>query len=307
MKDIADSRPHQRQDSMLLEEDLEHIDETLYEPMEEELVARTILSIYDQIPEGAEEYSYDKFTRQGSAKITPTGADDVPLVDNVKERVSQKVVSIENGFKIEKQELRAARDNGQDIDTDKAATARRIISEKENDLVFNGRSAIGVEGLVDADDIHTYTAPDGEGGDTEWEEKTGEEIVADIRNARAKINELDNFNADTLVVPGSQYEELEKPYNDYNAQTIMAYIDEQGWFDEIVASSYLEGENHDVGDDVGLVIDTDSDKIQIGLAIDMQREEPYRLPNGSYLVRVEERTCGTIIRRPKAICRIDGI
>ena len=307
MKDILGNRV-ERKDEMLLQRDLEAIDDVLYEPKEEELIVRTFLDVYDNIPEHAETYMYDKYERQGSAKRSATGADDVPYVDNDKERISQKVISIENAFKIEKQELRAARANGRNVDTEKAETARRYTAENENDLVFLGDSELGIPGLVNADGINTYDVPDDSDSDgTEWQYKTGKEMIADIREARAKVNANDGFMADTLILPSEQYEMLAKPYNDYNSNTILTYLQEQGWFDRILEISYLEDADPDGNNDVGLVLDTSSNNMELGLAIDMDRDEPYRLPNGAYQVRTEERTTGVIIRRPKAVCRFDLI
>lgn len=307
MKDILGNRV-ERKDEMLLERDLEEIDDVLYEPKEEELIVRTFLSTYTDIPEHAETYMYDRYERQGSAKRSAAGADDVPYVDNDKERISQKVISIENGFKIEKQELRAARANNRNVDTEKAETARRFVAENENDLVFLGDSNLNVPGLVNADGINTYDVPEDSDADgPAWEFKTGQEIIADIREARAKVNKEDGYSADTLILPSTQYEMLAKPYNDYNSETIMTYLMQQGWFDQILEISYLEGADPDGSNDCGLILDTASSNMQLGLSIDFQREEPYRLPNGSYQVRTEERTCGLILRRPKAVCRFDLI
>jgi len=307
MKDILGNQV-ERADEMLLQRDLEAIDDTLYEPKEEELIVRTFLDIYDGIPEHAEVYKYDQFTRKGKAKRSTTGADDVPFVDNDKTRAEQQVISIESGFMIERQELRAARANGRNVDTEKAETARRITAEDENDLVFLGDSDLGIEGLVNAAGINTYDVPtDSDSDGTEWTYKTGQEIINDIREARAKVNKQDGYEADTLVLPSEQYQELAKPYNDYNSETIMSYLMEQGWFNRILEISYLEEADPDGANDVGLVLDTTPSNMQLGLAIDFQRDEPYRHANGSYEVRTEERTCGLILRRPLAVCRFDLI
>jgi hypothetical protein len=307
MKDILGNRV-ERKDEMLLERDLEAIDDVLYEPKEEELIVRTFLSTYSDIPEHAETYLYDRYERQGSAKRSAAGADDVPYVDNDKERITQKVISIENGFKIEKQELRAARANNRSVDTEKAETARRFVAENENDLVFLGDADLGLEGFVNATGINTYDVPnDSDADGTAWEFKTGQEIIADIREARAKVNKEDGYSVDTLILPPTQYEALAKPYNDYNSETIMTYLMQQKWFDQILEISYLEGADPDGANDSGLILDTSPSNMQLGLSIDFQREEPYRLPNGAYQVRTEERTCGLILRRPKAVCRFDLI
>lgn len=307
MKDVMGNYV-ERKDEMLLEEDLQAIDDTLYEPKEEELIARTFLDIYDGIPEHAETYSYDQYTRQGEAKRSTTGADDVPYVDNDKTRTDQKVISIETGFKIGKQELRAARANGRTVDTEKAETGRRIISADENSLVFLGDDAFNIDGLVDASGINTYDVPtDSDSDGTDWQYKTGQEIIDDIREARATVNANDGFSVDTLILPSTQYQMLEQSYNDYNAQTLMAYLDEQGWFDRILEISDLEGADPAGDNDVGLVLDTTPSNMQLGLSVDMERSDPYRKENGSYSVRLEERLAGLILRRPTAVCRFDLI
>lgn len=295
-------------DTMLLEQDLENIDNVLYEAKEEELIARTILNTKTDIPSGAETYGYDKLSKEGSAKVTAFGANDIPLVDADLERMQQKIVSIENGFKIKKQELRAAREAGRAVEPTKAGVARRIIAERENELVFVGDSQLGLEGLVNATGLNTYDVPqDSDSDGTEWQYKTGLEIISDIREARKKVNSVDGQSADTLVLPGDQYQELEKPVNDYNTGTVMSYLDEMGWFDRIVETSYLVDADPGGSNDVGLILDTSPENMQLLLPLDIQRGDPFTERNGDQTFALEERCGGVAVRFATAICRFDGI
>lgn len=295
-------------DSMLREEDLEQIDSTIYEPKREELIARTILNVKTDIDAGVESFGYDKLSESGEAKITAYGTDDVPLVDADLDRVTQKVVSIEDGFRLKKQELRAARLSGRPVESTKAAVARRVIAETENEIVFLGNSDHDIDGLVNAASINTYDVPiDSDGDGTEWQYKTGLEIIADIRDARKKVNSVTGFNSDSLGLPSEQYQQLEKPINDYNTNTVMSYLNEMGWFDRIFETSFLEGADPDGANDCGLILDTEPENMEIALPLDVERGDPFVERNNDVTIALEERLGGLILRYAKAICRFDLI
>lgn len=300
MRDLAT-----RNDAMLTNRDLEAIDKVVYEAKEEELKARTLVNLKTDIHPGAETYSYDKLTRRGAAKIFAHGADDVPLVDADLDRATVKIYSIVAGFRVTVQEKRAAQMAGKPIETTKAETARKAVAIKENSIFFQGDDAYGIEGILNATGIQTYALPNGAGGKTTWADKTPMEIVADIRNARAKVNKIEGMNADTLVLTPDAYEELSRPISDYNTNTIMSYLEEQKWFRRIIQDKALVGAG--TGEtDCFLLFDSSKENIELGIPMDITRYDPVVLPNLSEQINLEERTTGAIIRFPSAICRADG-
>ena len=68
--------------SILREQDLRQIEQTLYTPKENELVARKILRVNTNYNKFASSVGYHWYSRKGSAKIFASGASakDVPFV-----------------------------------------------------------------------------------------------------------------------------------------------------------------------------------------------------------------------------------
>jgi hypothetical protein len=286
-------------------EDLEAIDRVVYEPKKEELIGRTLFNLKTDVPSGAEVYGYDVITRSGSAKVLAPGADDIPLVDADKRRHKMDIFSIAAAIRYSIQELRNAQMAGITVDSTKAEIARRAIAEKENRIIWHGDADHNIPGVVNAEGIQTVAVDAGASGKTEWKDKTGKEIVADVRKARNLINRLPGHTANTLILTPAGMEMLEMEYNANTDKTVLEYIRSQNWFTNIVATSDLEGQGTN-GTDCFLVLDNSPSVIQILLTMDIFRHETeYKFPN--YKVPFEERLGGAIVRYPMAIVRGDGI
>ncbi|MBM7696631.1 hypothetical protein JOD44_001748 [Salimicrobium jeotgali] len=258
------------------------------------------------VPAGAETYSYDVIKRSGAAKVLAPGSDDIELVDADMERHTENIYSIAAAFRYSVQELRQGQMSGTPIETTKAATARRAISEKENRLVWKGDAKYGILGVANAEGIQVKALDNNKAGNsTKWKDKTGKELVADLRQARSAVNRLPGHQADTLVVTPDAMEELEKEYNENTDKTVMEYLTSQGWFSSIESTSDLEG----MGDgqtDSFLVFDSSPTVVEMLVSMDITRhQQEYKFPN--FKIPLEERTGGAIIRYPMAIVRGDGI
>jgi len=294
-----------KQDSLIRPQDLNAIDNTIYEINREELKARTIFNVKSDVPEGAETYSYDVITRSGAAKVLAPGAEDIPLVDADMERHTEQIYSIAAAFRLSVQELRQAQMSGRPVESTKAATARRAISEKENKIAWTGDKKHNILGVTNAEGIQTMAVNPNKAGDsTKWKDKTGREIVADLRQARTAVNRLPGHTSDTLVVTPDNMSELEKEYNQYTGQTVLQYLNSQSWFSRVEFTSDLEGQGEG-GENCFLVFDSSPDVVELLIPMDIRRHtQEYKFPN--YKIPLEERTGGIIIRYPMAIVRGDG-
>ncbi|MGY4689339.1 DUF2184 domain-containing protein [Salibacterium sp. K-3] len=295
-----------RNDAMMRPEDLEAVDNVLYEPKREELKARTLLNVKSNIPRGAETYRYDVMTRTGAAKILAPGASDVPLVDVDMKSETVLLYSIVSAFRVHIQELRQAQMAGRSIESTKANTVRRAIAEKENKLAWVGDDDHNITGLTNAEGIQTMAVDQNDGGtSTEWADKTGKEIVTDVRKAKSKVDELPGHEADTLVVTPDNFEELQKEYNQYTGQTVQQYIEAQNWFSTIEKTSDLVGQGES-GGDCFLVFDSAPEVAELLIPMDITRhDQEYAFPY--YKVPAEERCGGVVVRYPMAIVRGDGV
>lgn len=295
-----------RGDALIRPQDLNAIDKRVYEPHASELKARSIFSLKTDIPAGAKTYSYDVLTRSGAAKILAPGATDVPLVDADLEEETVKIYSIAAAFNISVQEVREAQMANRPIDVTKADTVRKAIAEKENQVAFSGDKTHGIKGLTDSVGIQVYATPQNEAGiSTKWKDKTGKEIVADIRKAKNMVNKLNGHEADTLLLTPDSNEELEKTFNEYTQQSVIEYIKSQNWFKRIETINDLAKKGL-AGTECFVVLDSSPDVVELGIPLDITRHpQEYAFPNTK--VPFEERTTGLIIRYPMAICRADGI
>lgn len=288
--------------------DLQAIDSVLYEAPREELVARSILNVKTDIHPGAETYAYNVLTRSGAAKILANGADDVPLVDTDLKRHVLFIYSIAAAFRYSVQEIREAQLTNTSIDATKAETARRAISEKENNLAFVGSEAYNIMGIANATGIQVVNAlTNGAAGSTKFRDKTSDQVVEEIRKAKAKITTLPGFGAAQLVLalPPDQYEELNRRYSDYDARTIRKVIEENGWFKAIVRVPDLKGVGTE-NSDAMIIMDQSKSTSELILPMDITRHpEEYTFPN--YKVPLEERFGGVALRAPHAVVRVDGI
>lgn len=295
-----------RGDALIRPQDLNAIDKRVYEPHASELKARSIFNVKTDIPAGAKTYSYDVLTRSGAAKILAPGATDVPLVDEDLTEETVKIYSIAAAFNISVQEVREAQMAGRPIDVTKADSVRKAIAEKENQVTFSGDKTHGIKGLTDAVGIQVYATPQNEAGtSTKWKDKTGKEIVADIRKAKNMVNKLNGHEADTLLLTPDSNEELEKTFNEYTQQSVLEYIKSQNWFKRIETVNDLAKKGL-AGSECFVVLDSAPDVVELGIPLDITRHpQEYAFPNTK--VPFEERTTGLIIRYPMAICRADGI
>jgi hypothetical protein len=288
--------------------DLEAIDRTIYMPKAEELTARRLINVKSDIPAGAETYAYDVMTRSGVAKILANNADDVPLVDVDMRREYQRIYSIATSFAYNVQELRSAQMTGQPIDATKAGVARRAVAEKENRLAWIGDADFGIQGLINATGIQTTNVSQNVNGtSTKWKDKTGEEIVEDVRIVRALISVLPGHMTSplTMAVPPTQYEMLNSRYNEFDSRTVLQVIQSYNWFSSIDRAPELKGAGTG-GTDSLLIFDASREVMELLIPMDMTRHDPeWKFPRWKFAV--EERCGGVVIRYPMAIARGDGI
>ena len=296
-----------RGDALIRPQDLNAIDKRIYEPHASELKARSVFSLKTDIPAGAKTYSYDVMTRSGAAKILAPGATDVPLVDADLTEETVKIYSIAAAFNISVQEAREAQMAGRPIDVTKADTVRKAIAEKENQIAFSGDKTHGIKGLTDSVGIQVYATPQNKAKtSTNWKDKSGEEIVDDLIEAKSKVDMLNGHEADTLLLTPEAKKQLQKKvFNEFTKQTALQYIQSENMFARIETINDLKGKGL-ADTDCFVVLDSSPDVVQLGIPLDIMRHpQEYAFPNTK--VPFEERTTGLIVRYPMAICRADGI
>jgi hypothetical protein len=302
-------------------DDFLQISSTLYTPIEEEMIARRLYSVNTSYASYAREIGYDYYQRTGSAKILAYGgsAKDVPFVGEKGGRVTQKVYDIVSGIrytKAEQEAIAAKRALGKgpaiQLDTLRAATARRYINEKENAMSFAGDSTYNIKGIFDSTfygtDLGTKeTVATGVGGYT-WALKTAAEILTDLTTAMKTVEADGIFKARTLVLPPAQYNLLRKPYSTSIPMTVLQWLNTEGmFFDNIMTSRVMKTTNNGDTVDYFMVIDNSPEIVELAITKDINLGDPIYDIVGTMELAVMESYGGILLRHPSAIYIGKGI
>ena len=309
------------------QDDFLQIENVLYTPIEEELIHRQLFSINSSWASFAREIGYDYWRKTGSAKILSSGggAKDVQFVGEDGGRVTQKVYTIASGIRFTKAEMEAVaakralgKGPGLQLDTNRVASARRFIFEKEAALAFVGDSEFGIKGIFDSTfygtDLGTMeNVAQGATGATAaekrlWSNKTSTEILTDLRTARKAVNKDGLFKSRALVLPPEQYEELIKPFSTYDPNTLLRWINEKGmFFDTILVTNQMKAGNN--GDTVNyfMVLDNSPVNVELSLINDISLGDPVVDIVGTQEQAVMLDTAGIIVRHPGALYVGKGI
>ena len=311
-----------RQDTVSLrKEDLLAISNVLFEAKRDELVARMIASVNTNYPPYASEIGYDWYDREGSAIILAAGgsAKDIPFVGEKGGRETMQVYTIATGVKYTKAERQAVQAKAAlgkgpavQLDTLRVKNSRRFVAEEENRLFFVGDSKFGIPGVLNKTGINAESVADGSTGSGAakklWDNKTAKEILKDLLRAKTVVEKDGFFTAKVCALPPDAYNKLLQPYSDQSPMTILAWLQSQGMtFDKIVKTRALKAGNNGFNVDAFLVLDNDSEVIELAVVEDILLGEPVYDELGTSSQAVTERTPGAIIRHPSAIYVGKGI
>lgn len=300
--------------SLFSADDFLQIQNVLYSPREEEMVARKLFRMNTSYASYAQEIGYDYYERTGSAAILASGgsAKDIPFVGEVGGRVTQKVFDIVTGIrwsKAERDAIAAKRALGKgpavQLDTMRVETARRFIFEKENKLAFVGDSTYGIKGIFDSSFYGTNlgtketVATGATSSAVTWAGKTAKEILTDLRTAVEKVENEGLFKARTLVLSPKAMNQLRRPYSDYTIETLLKWIQSEGmYFENIMTTRSMLATNNGDTVDYFMVLDTDPEVVELAITQDINLLDPVYDIVGTMEQAVLERFGGVIFRHP---------
>ena len=307
-----------RHDAILRKEDLLAIENVLYEPKKDELVARSAVQVNSNYPAYAQEIGYDWFNRKGSAKIIAAGgsAKDVPFVGEDGGRETMKVYTIAAGIKYTKAErmafqAKSALGKGAvvNIDTSRVVTARRFVAETENRLFFVGDAQHKIKGILNKAGITVENvSADGTGSSTLWSTKTPAKILANFLTAKEKVEGAGIFKGRVLMLPPNARLKLLKPYSDQSPMTVLKWLETEGlYFERIIESRAMLSTYNGLGSDAFCLFDNDPEIIELAVIEDILLGDPVYDILGDSEQAVTERCAGAIIRHPSAIYVGKGI
>jgi len=296
-----------------LAQELEHMKAKELDVIYPDLMGRRIFPVDATTNEGAETVAYRSYDAAGMAKIIANGSDDLPSVTVKSKKSVKQLYSIGDSFEYTQQDIRSARMGGTPLDAKLMSAARRAAMVVEDDLIFNGDARIGYTGIINDPNITTLTAPDNGGGESQWVDKTPDEIVADISLAVSGIvsGSLGTEAPTTMAIPTAQYAQIAQTrMGDGSDTTILNFVlASNPYIKEIVpvfklADSIAAG-SYD-GQDCALFFDRNPDKLWVEVPMDFRA---YAAQEDGLMLKIpcEQRTGGIIIAYPLSVLRLDGI
>lgn len=187
---------------------LEYVEARAYEVKYPTLKARELFPVDYSVPTGAETFTYRMYDHQGAFNLITNYSDDFRRVNTTGTETTGKVHSFGASVEYTVQDLRAAAMAGLPLQDHEMRAARRASEQKLDDIVLNGEANGNLFGIMTHPNIPNAAVPAGASTDTEWTEKTADEILADLNDIVSDMIDLTNGveSPDTLILPHAQYE-----------------------------------------------------------------------------------------------------
>lgn len=297
-------------ESAFFARELEYVKSQTYDTQYKELKAFTLLPISSEAGVAAEEITYRRYTKVGTARIIADYAHDFPRVDIYGTEYTSKIKSLGDGYGYSIQEIRRSQMVGKRLDVRKAEAARRAVDQEINDIAFNGDSTYGLGGFINASGITAYTVlADGVGASKTWATKTPDQIVRDITGMVSAVMVPTNGIEvpDTLLLPLTQYNYIANTRMGIgNDTTILQYVLKNNpaiktidWLTELTTAG---------SGGVARMMVYKKDPMKLSLELPMAFEQFAPQQKGmEYFIPCHARCGGVIVYYPASIAYGDGI
>lgn len=172
-----------------------HIEREIYKIKYPSIQYPMLVPVDTTAPPFAGSITYFSMDGTGKAEFFANRATDVPIVNVEHAKHEVRIENAAIGYDYDMFELGMAMRLGYNLTTDRAMVARRVAEELIDDVVLNGQSEMGWDGLMDHGMITSEAAAQNVGGSSRsWLDKTGLEVIKDVNQA------LGGLWADTRTV-----------------------------------------------------------------------------------------------------------
>ena len=178
------------------------------------LNATTFIPMQDGVQPWQSAWGYKVVSEVGMAAFIADYADDIPPVARFLTPKSVGIKTIGDSYAYSEFELQQWLATKVDLSRDDAETARRKIDEKVDDVLLMGDEGQGVTGLFNNENVTVVESSAGASGQTDFENKTYKEIVAQFRAVFAAQKNLFKdkkvaTKIDSVILPDDAFGYLE--------------------------------------------------------------------------------------------------
>jgi uncharacterized linocin/CFP29 family protein len=273
-----------RKSAPLSGEEWHRIDEAVIETARRMLVGRRVLPILGPLGAGVYCLPYSVFSGKTQAGVDMTGEKE-DFVVAADRRVTINLPILYKDFKIVWRDVEADQHLGIPLDASSAAVAASFVATQEDNLIFNGNSELGHEGIFSASGRLTVPI-------SNWE-KSGS-ALADAVQATGALAAAGHYGPYAMVVSPVLFGNMVRVYGN----TGMLELDQV----KALISGGVHYSNVIPGKKATVI---SLGQQNLNLAIGQDMVTGYTGPvNMNHLFRVME-TLALLIRRPDAICTIE--
>lgn len=296
--------------------ELDYVKTKAYDRQFPELSAVQYMPVTSEVDEGAETATWYGYEPTGMAQIIANYADDLPRADVKGEATTVHIKSIGVAYGYNAQEMRASAYTGKSLDARKATATRRAHDMEVNRIAFVGSDKDKLVGLFSEEaGIPEFALSevevDGE-MHTEFKYKTADQILADLNNMQAYVDELTNSieRPDTLALPSHIYMDLSTRRIPDTETTILSFIKEHSPYIKNFESWNELSEKaklfNPTGKNVAFLYTKDPEKFSLEIPMAF-RQYPVQIKNLETVIPCESRCAGLMIYYPLSMLLSKGV
>lgn len=169
---------------------------------------KNLLPMQNEAPFGAKEFSYRLMDRVGMLEHITSYADNLPNIEVTGEKVVVNIEPFGGAIIYDLFEVAQATMAGMNITDRKGTAIRNAAEQKLDQIIWVGDAETGLNGLINAANITTRTAPNGAAGTSTWSTKTAQEIYADLIYpiTQQATDTIGAERPDTVVMTSASFE-----------------------------------------------------------------------------------------------------
>jgi hypothetical protein len=283
----------------------------LYEVRYPELRARNFIPVDNETNTGATHVFWRSYDAAGTWRLISDYAHDFPRSDLFTKEFSASIRGLGSSYGYNIQEIRTATLAGVDLEQRKANRARRSIEEGIEHLAKYGSPQDGFYGLVNQPNALQYTVPVGaaDGATSSFEDKSGDEIVADL-NAMVGLIRTTTKGLeapDTLLLPPNAFTVVSTRRMDTSTETTILkfFLANNQYIRNVDEWDALAGAG-DGSLDRAIVYRRSADHLQLVIPQEFEQFEPDK-KGMEYVTPCHARCGGVILWVPFSMCYADGV
>ncbi len=273
-----------REDAPLTELQWEKLDEVVVATAKQHLVGRQFIPVFGPFGVGLQTIQHDVFDGTDQTCVNMTGdCDEAPL--GTGQREYKRLPILHKDFQIHWRDIESSAQVGVPFDCSLAAAASFFVASTEDDMIFNGRPDLDIDGLLTVANRQTLSKGD-------WAEAGA--IFADVVGASEKLGKAGFYGPYALVLSPKLYALSNRVY----ANTGVLEIEQV----EKIADAGVYRSSQ-LGDDKALLISTGSQNMDLAISQDLTTAY-LDTEKMNHVFRVME-ILTLRIKRPGAICTFE--